>query len=136
MAKIKHTAEAVTEAIKGSAGIKATISRRLGCHRNSIDRYLAVYPSAALAYKNEVEGIGDMVEQVILEAIMDKDVETAKWYAKNKLKERGYTERVEFKQIKEMSDDELRQAIKERIGADLRDDSGIGPAKPEAPTLH
>ncbi len=93
--KKKKTAEVVVAAIDGSGGIKATIARRLNIHRDTVEHYLRIYPTAALAYKNEVDGIGDMVEATILEAIKNKDIETAKWYAKNKLKDRGYSERVE-----------------------------------------
>ena len=91
----KRSAEEVIAAIHGSGGIKATIGRRLTVDRHRVDHYLAIYPSVAQAYKNEVDTIGDVVETVILEAIQAKDVETAKWYAKNKLRNRGYSERVE-----------------------------------------
>ena len=126
--KRKHGAEAVVTAITDSAGIKSTIARRLGVHWNTVDRYLLMYPSAALAYKNEVESVGDFVEAVILESIKAKDVETAKWYAKNKLKHRGYSERYEFKEIKELSDAELIDALQGIIGTGLSD----GPGSPSA----
>lgn len=93
--RTKHPAEVIIAAIKDSAGIKTTIGKRLDVHRNTIEHYLVVYPSVALAYKNEVESVGDFVEAVILESIKARDVETAKWYAKNKLRHRGYSERVE-----------------------------------------
>ena len=132
----KHKIEAVLAAIHDSAGIKTTIARRLGVTRWTVDRYLLHYPSAALAYKIEVESVGDFVETVILKSIKAEDIETAKWYAKNKLKDRGYTERIEYKEIKEMSDAELIAFIQREIGAV---GSGDSPSeKPESadPTIH
>jgi hypothetical protein len=91
----RYTAKAVVQAVTGSAGIKTTIARRLKVHRHTVTHYLEVYPEALEAYENEINEVGDMVEVTILEAIKAKDVETAKWYAKNKLKDRGYSERIE-----------------------------------------
>ena len=91
----KHTADDVIAAIAGSGGIRLTISKRLQVHRHTVERYLRAYPSAMIAYTNEINSVGDLVESVILEAIQAKDIETAKWYAKNKLKDRGYSERQE-----------------------------------------
>lgn len=96
MAEIRHTAEKVIEAIQGSSGIKIVIARRLGLHRNSVENYLKRYASAREAYDNEVETVGDVAESVIITAIKNSDVDTAKWYAKVKLKSRGYVERPEI----------------------------------------
>ena len=95
MANKKHNANDVIKAIEGSAGIKTTIAKRLGVHRHTVDRYLEWYASALEAYQDEVESNGDLAEAVILNAIKEKDVNTAKWYAANKLKDRGYAERRE-----------------------------------------
>jgi len=98
--------------------------------------YLAHYAGAAIAYNNEVDGIGDMVEQVILEAIIAKDVETAKWYAKNKLKHRGYVERHEFQYIKDMTDAELVAFIQGETGTESSSETHSGSAETSEPTLH
>jgi len=134
----KHSAAAVIAAVTGSAGIKAVIARRLGMHRHTVDRYLVEYPSAMLAYKNEVETTGDVVEQVILDSIKNKDIETAKWYARFKLKDRGYVERYEIKEFREMSDADLLSFITARAGTAGRSDArgGAAGADSEEPTLH
>ena len=94
--KPKHTADEVIEAIRGSSGIKATIARRLGVHRNSVVNYLVRYATAQKAYDDEVEAVGDDAESVIIAAIQkEHDVGTAKWYARMKLQSRGYVERRE-----------------------------------------
>ena len=95
MAKTKHNAQDIITAIEKSGGIKTTIAKRLGVHRHTIDNYLERFPTAKQAYENEVESIGDMAETVIISALQDKDIATAKWYANNKLKDRGYVIRQE-----------------------------------------
>jgi hypothetical protein len=99
----KYELDKVLDAIKGSSGIKATIMRRLGCSRNTVDNYLKRYATAQAAYDEEVEIVGDLAESVIISAIKNKDVDTAKWYAKSKLKHRGYTDSVEQKHSGELT---------------------------------
>lgn len=100
----KYTLEQVLAAIKGSAGIKATIQRRLGCNsRNTVDNYLKRYATAQAAYDEEVESIGDAAESVIISAIKNKDVDTAKWYAVKKLRNRGYGDKSEIEHSGEMT---------------------------------
>jgi hypothetical protein len=43
MANVKVSAEQLIDAIKGTAGIKTTIAKRLSVHRHSIDNYLDKY---------------------------------------------------------------------------------------------
>lgn len=92
----KYSVQDVINAIKGSAGIKATIQRRLGCSRNTVDNYLRRYATAQAAYDEEIEMIGDAAESVIIKAIRNEDVDTAKWYAAKKLRHRGYADRTEL----------------------------------------
>lgn len=91
----KYTLTEFIEAVKGSSGIKATIQRRLGCSRMTVDSYLKRYATAQQAYDEEIETVGDVAESVIIQAIKNKDVDTAKWYAKAKLKHRGYTDKTD-----------------------------------------
>lgn len=92
----KYTLADILAAIRGSAGIKATIMRKLGCSRNTVDNYLKRYATAQQAYDDEVESIGDAAESVIISAIKNKDVDTAKWYATKKLRHRGYGEQTDI----------------------------------------
>ena len=95
MAEPKHTLEEILTAINDTGGIKAMIANRLQVHRHTVDNYLSRYATAQQAYDEEVAKVGDMAEDVIIQAINKNDVETAKWYARMKLKERGYSERQE-----------------------------------------
>lgn len=95
MALSKHTQQEVIDAIRGSHGIKITIARKLKVHRNSVLNYLKRYAQAREVYEEETESMGDLAESVIIKAIKRDDVETAKWYCRMKLKERGYLERNE-----------------------------------------
>ena len=93
----KHTAAEVVEAIKGSGGIKVAIAQKLGVARDAVDRYLAKYESARIAYENELEVIGDIAESVVIMNIRDqRNIETAKWYIKMKLARRGYVEKQQI----------------------------------------
>jgi hypothetical protein len=95
MIKPVHTAEQVIAAIKGSAGIKATIARRLDVSRWTIDNYLKRWKAAQLAYDEECEGIIDLAETVLIKNIQDGDTTDAKWYLSRKGRHRGYVERQE-----------------------------------------
>ena len=94
--KPKNGAGKVIKAIEGSGGIKQLIADRLKVHRNTVDNYLERYPTAQQAYDNEVEKVGDKAESIIQTALRNNDLQIAKWYAMNKLKDRGYAERKEF----------------------------------------
>lgn len=96
MAKTKNGAGKVIKAIEGSGGIKQLIAERLGVHRHTVTNYLNKYPTAQQAYNNEVAVVGDKAEEIIHDALKEDDLQTAKWYAMNKLKDRGYAERHEI----------------------------------------
>lgn len=119
MADEKYTLTQVLDAIKGSAGIKATIQRRLGCKsRNTVDNYLERYATAKAAYEEEIESIGDAAESVIIGAIKNKDVDTAKWYAVKKLRSRGYGDKsevdVKVTDVSKLSDEELLAIVEDK----------------------
>lgn len=93
----RFSVQEVIQAIEGSGGIKLDIARRLTCDRKTVDKYLQTFPSVKEAYDQEVESVGDDAESVIIDSIrQDKTLETAKWYARVKLANRGYAERKEL----------------------------------------
>lgn len=96
MVKSKKTVGEIIQAVKGSGGIKASIANRLGVHRHTITRYIEKYTTVREAYDNEVELIGDLAEAVIQKSIQSGDIDTAKWYARMKLKDRGYSEKYDI----------------------------------------
>lgn len=91
----KYTVEKFIEAVRGSGGIKLAIARALGCNRNTIDHYLRRFVSAREAYDQEVQTLGDQAESVVINAIRRGDIDTAKWYARVKLRDRGYGDQLD-----------------------------------------
>lgn len=108
----EYTLEQFIAAIRGSAGIKATIQRRLGCNsRNTVDNYLKRYATAQQAYDDELASIGDAAESVVIGAIKNKDVAAAQWYLVKKHRDRGYGDKSQvdhrITDVSKLSDDEL-----------------------------
>jgi hypothetical protein len=96
VAEVRHPVEQIIRAVEGSGGIRATIARKLSVHRHTVDNYLSRFPTVREAYDQEVAAVGDDAESVIIDAIrIEKDIDTAKWYARMKLRDRGYVERNE-----------------------------------------
>lgn len=93
---IKYDKRRIIEAINDSAGNKTIIAKRVGCSRVSLDKYIAKYPEIAEALSNECEKVGDLVENKILQGIHEGNVALMIFYAKTKLKHRGYQERQEI----------------------------------------
>lgn len=117
----KYTLDEVIAAIKGSNGIKATIQKRLGCSRNTVDNYLKRYATVQAAYDEEVERVGDIAESLIInDMVQNRSVETAKWYAMRKLMHRGYgdKQRIDHRitDVSNLTDDELRAIIEDKGG--------------------
>lgn len=79
-------------AIKNSAGNKLLISKRVGCNRETLNKYLEAYPDLKKAYDDEIEELGDLVESKIVQGIQEGNTTLAIFYAKTKLKHRGYIE--------------------------------------------
>ena len=80
-----HSAGDIINAIKGSAGIKTTIAKRLGVVRQSIDNYIERYPTVKEAYLTEKAGIDDAAQSVVINDILqNRSVETAKWWLRVK----------------------------------------------------
>jgi hypothetical protein len=117
MADEKYTLDQILTAIRGSAGIKATIQRKLGCSRATVDNYLKRYATAQAAYDDELASIGDAAESVVIGAIRNKDVAAAQWYLVKKHRDRGYGDKSQvdhrITDVSKLSDDELNAIIKD-----------------------
>lgn len=98
--KPKHSRKKVIAAIKGSGGIKMLIAQRLKSSRNTFDRYLQNDEHIQKAYEAECDDVGDMVESKILSAIKGGSETMCIFYAKTKMKNRGYVERQEVDNIR------------------------------------
>jgi hypothetical protein len=115
MADEKYTLDQILTAIRGSAGIKATIQRKLGCSRATVDNYLKRYATAQQAYDDEKDSIGDAAESVVIGAIRNKDVAAAQWYLVKKHRDRGYGDKsqhdIRVTDVSQLTDDQLRAII-------------------------
>ena len=87
-----YTARQFIDAIPGTGGIITTIAKRLGCTWHTAKRYIMTRPTVAAAYAAECESVLDAAESVIIGDIIDKDVQTSKWYLMMKGRERGYAQ--------------------------------------------
>ena len=85
-----YTKRKVLAAIANSAGIKSTISERLGCDWHTADRLVKKWPETQVAYQDEREKILDMSETTLLKAIKTGDVGSAKWMLATQGVGRGY----------------------------------------------
>lgn len=83
--KPTHTAESVIAAIKGTAGVKATIARKLNVSRWTVDNYLERWVTVREAYEEEKAGVSDAARSVVIADIVNnRNVETAKWWLRMK----------------------------------------------------
>ena len=101
------------------------LARKVGCNwhtaRNAVERY----PTVALAYEAECETVDDRAENVVITAINEGDVGTAKWWLERKRKEK-FSQRVEntgrdggaIKVEHEFADD-ARERLAVLLGADV-----------------
>jgi len=131
MAHAAYNAKNFIDAIPNSGGIVSTIARRVGCDWRTAKKYIDELPTVNQAYQNECERVLDIAESTIIDAmIQDKDVQTAKWYAMQKGRGRGYGEQrtVANIDLANLSDSQLERLAK---GDDLYAvlaDSGSGGA--------
>ena len=102
-AKDKYTHKQVIDAIYEAKGIIAVAARRLGCTRQTVYSYKEKYPAINDAYKDIDEETKDQVENQLLihvfglkdnnkNYIIRPNLTAAIFYAKTKMKDRGYTE--------------------------------------------
>ena len=89
----KVSSKQVITAIKGTAGVKAQIARKLGVTRKTVDSYLKRWPTAKAAYDEEKSGIDDAALSVVINDIVkNHDVGTAKWWLVKKVE--GFGEKT------------------------------------------
>jgi len=74
-------------AIPGTAGIIDSIAKKVGCDWHTAKKYIKEYSSIEEAYNDEVERVSDLAVTVVIKAIRDGDIPTAKWYLTKKRKD-------------------------------------------------
>ena len=102
------TQKMIQKAIPGSGGNIALIAHRCQCSRQSVYLKIEKYPKLKELLENERETAMDMVESKILEGIKDGNTAMIIFYAKTKMKHRGYVERqeIDVKQVPELHFDQ------------------------------
>ena len=94
--KLKRTESQVIKAIEGSRGIKSHIARRLQISRNTLTKYLEVYPKAREAYHQEESCMLDSAENILYKLAIDQEQERSLHYLlSTRGKKRGYVTREE-----------------------------------------
>ena len=91
----KFTAQQMIDAIRESKGIKSVAARRLGCVRQTVDRYIRDFPTVAAVYWEERESIVDMAEGKMLKSLQNDEWPAIKFVLTTLGKDRGYIERQE-----------------------------------------
>lgn len=94
--KLIFTESQVLEAIKGSAGIISTVSRKLGCGWERAREAIGQTDSTKEEYANECEIILDMAESKLFEAVNNGDTQMIKYILSTKGRKRGYNEKLEL----------------------------------------
>jgi hypothetical protein len=81
-----YKAQQFIDAIPGTAGIIDTIAKRVGCDWHTAKKYIQEYATVKEAYDDETERVADLAVTVIIKAIREGDIATAKWYLTKKRK--------------------------------------------------
>ena len=101
----------------------------VGCDWHTAKKYITEHPTVQQAYQNETERVGDLALTVIIDALKEKDVPTAKWYLTKKRKEEfGETikQDIDINGEVNLTADEWRKQRQERIekANDIMDQQG------------
>jgi cell division ATPase FtsA len=94
MAKVS-TAEAA-QALRDSKGFITTAAKRLGISRMQLHRIINAHSTVKEALEDAKEEMKDFTESKIYQGIANDNTALIIFYAKTKMKERGYIERQEI----------------------------------------
>lgn len=78
--KGKYTARQVIAAIPGTGGNISEIARRLGCEWHTAAAYIEKYSTVKQSYDAESNKVKYYARSNIIEAILDGDLQTSKWW--------------------------------------------------------
>lgn len=95
----QYKAQQFLDAIPNSGGIITLIAKRVGCTWHTAAKYIKEYATISAAYADECEGVLDLAEAKLIEAIKAGDLAAVKYILSTKGKKRGYTERTEVSGI-------------------------------------
>jgi len=85
------------EAAKGSLGHKAKIAKKLGCHWETVNRYMKKYPEeTAEIIKKEKEVLVNLAEESARDLLEKREVQMTKFVLSTLGREFGYGEKLEI----------------------------------------
>ena len=88
----KYSVRKFLRAIDGSGGNITVVCKRVGCKRETFIKAMNEHPAIRSALSEAEEEFGDLVESKIAQKIKEGNVVMTIFYAKTKLKKRGYVE--------------------------------------------
>jgi len=103
----KYTPEQIKDALKLANGFVYIASQNLGCDAKTIYNYMERYPEIKEYLQEIREHTNDFVESKILQRINQDADSVMIFYAKTKMKHRGYIERVENLNVERTTFDDL-----------------------------
>lgn len=94
--KRRYTMKHVCDAITRAHGITSLAAQELGCSPNTVRGYISRYPTVAASKHQATEGMLDIAEAKLFQAIANGEAWGVIFYLKCKGKQRGYIERQEI----------------------------------------
>lgn len=88
----KYSVRKFLKAIDGCGGNITVVCQRVGCKRETFIKAMDEHPVLREALRDAEEEFGDLVESKIAKHIKEGNVTMTIFYAKTKLKKRGYIE--------------------------------------------
>ena len=76
----KYSAAQFETAIKDSAGIIATVARRVGCDWHTAEKRIFNNERLNRLFEDEASKVDDLAESVVIKAMQEGDVGAAKWW--------------------------------------------------------
>lgn len=115
----------IKAALRKNAAVLTLAARDLGCDRSNIVKRIERTPELQDLVAQIEQEVGDAAEAVIKNKILAGDGETARWYARYKLRDRGYSQRIEQTGVNGAA---IAQTVDVRISyvdAPAADDDGV-----------
>ena len=91
----KYTTAQMIEALREKHGNLSAAARFLGCSRNTISRYIKIYPTVKAVADEERETLIDFAENQLFKQVQEGNITAIIFTLKTIGKSRGYVERQE-----------------------------------------
>ena len=118
----KYSVKRFLRAIEGSGGNITVVCQRVGCARDTFMKAMDEHPELKHALYVAEEEFGDLVESKIAKHIKEDNITMTIFYAKTKLKKRGYIESTiihEGQPVPQIVDDITEAQPEKGAGADV-----------------